>query len=178
MVVGQDGSNIEEIAEATEEEGDAETETIGDGTGPETDTGEGRVEGDVTLVDDMGIDLTGSTETRETVEHTGAEETDKGDEQELGDRRGIVRESPGADFQLLVHPRTARGRFMLVVFGVEGLGGDRSHLFIALKLGDLLVGRHCGELVYLESVSREVDEREMERDRSGCEREGGRDIVI
>lgn len=104
MVVRQHRSDVEEVTKATEEKGPAETNTIGNGTGSETDDGKGTVESGVSDVDGMVVLLATSTQTVQGIEHTRAEEADEGDEEQLRRRGGIVWKGERSDLRTLVHP--------------------------------------------------------------------------
>lgn len=61
VVVAKKSSDVERVAEATKGEGQANTESVGDSSGEETDDGEGGVEGGIGVIGRLLINLSTST---------------------------------------------------------------------------------------------------------------------
>ena len=56
VVVGENGADVEEVAEAANAEGQAQADAVGDAASEEADAGEDRIEGGVGVVDVVGAD--------------------------------------------------------------------------------------------------------------------------
>lgn len=69
-----------------------------------TDDGEGRVQGDVGLVGGVGVDLTTTSHSAQSVEHARAQEAHHGDQDKLSRRRGVPWQANFAKLELLVFP--------------------------------------------------------------------------
>lgn len=119
VVVGKNGGNVQGIAEATEAQGQTETDPVGNAAGEEADDGESGIDGGVGIIDVVGIDLTGGTQAIDSVEHARAQEADDGDKDNLEPGTGICRKGDGAQLDSLVHPWLA----FLSVGMVEGMIG-------------------------------------------------------
>lgn len=89
MGVGEEGGDVDGVADAAERERHAHTEDVGDGAGEEGDDGEGRVQGRVGLGGGADVGQAHAAHAAEGVEHAGAQEADHGDHEELGARRGV-----------------------------------------------------------------------------------------
>lgn len=136
VVVGQKGRDIEEITKTPDGQGQAQTDPIGNRASKETNHRKGAVQRRVGIADIAGIDLATTTQATDSVEHSGAEEADKGDEDQLDLGRRKPGECPTADLAGLVHPGLAQGclvggfrvkaRHAVEVFLVDG-AGSRSH---------------------------------------------------
>lgn len=102
VVVAEEGADVDRVADATKGEGSADAQLVGEGSCEETYDGEGRVESRVGVVVCGGVHLASTAHAVDGVEHAGAQEADKGNDDQLDGRRSI----PGkATENLLVLPR-------------------------------------------------------------------------
>lgn len=99
VVIGENGCNIEEVAESTKAESDTKTDSIGDTAAEEAYTRKHGVESGIGIVDVGGIDLAGSSHTVDSIEHARAQEADHCDKDDLKLWGGIGRNSDEAQVQ-------------------------------------------------------------------------------
>lgn len=104
MLIDKKGDAVDAVAQATEGERDLDTELVGKGAGEETNDSKGGVESDVRVVGGAWVSTTSSSETTEGVEHAWAEETDQGDEQQLGFGAGVWWNGQSAELGRLILP--------------------------------------------------------------------------
>ena len=123
MVIGQKRRHIQKIAKPAEREGHAEADAVGDGTGKKAHYGKGAIQSRVGVIHIRLVELAGTSQTTDGIEHSRAEEANEGDQDQLGLGGSEPRECPGAEFDWLVHP---------------GLSGDRVVLSTRLDIGRVL----------------------------------------
>ena len=150
--VAQEGRGVNAVAQATDGEGRAETETVGKGSSEEADDGKGAVEGDTGVVLSGGIDLATAAEASEGVVHAGAEEADDGDHEQLDLGRGVP-EVAAEDAEVLVDPASRTVDVLNLmrllvghvvegdVLGRLGLVGGHDDVFELERLGEMGVGQ-------------------------------------
>lgn len=70
VVVAEVGGDVDRVADATERQGPADADGVGDGAGEESDNSEGRVESGIGIVASGRIELSTSTEAIDGIEHS------------------------------------------------------------------------------------------------------------
>lgn len=91
MLEAQKRRRVDAVSSASDSQRGTESETVGDSTSKETDNSKGRVQGHTVVILDRMVlaTKTATAHAHERVEHAGAQETDKGNHQELDLRRGV-----------------------------------------------------------------------------------------
>ena len=69
VVVGKDGGDVEEVAEAADTESESETQTVGDTATEEADSSKGRVQGGIGIVNVGCAQLTTGAQSVDCIEH-------------------------------------------------------------------------------------------------------------
>ena len=139
MVVAEDRSNVDAVAEAADAESQAQTYPVGNAASEEADDRESGVYTNVGSVDIVRIDETSCSETVHSVEHARTQEANEGDKDDLKLGSGIAWNGDGPNLGPSVHPRFAQG--IGVYFGgsviaagwgvcASSVGGCGSHLLV------------------------------------------------
>lgn len=105
MGEAKNSSRVDAVADSADSKGRSQAKTVGDGSGKETNGGEGAVKSDIGVVADPSVLLskTSATEAAQGIEHTGAEEADEGDHEQLHNGRSKPHLS-SKDPEALVYP--------------------------------------------------------------------------
>lgn len=101
MVVAEEGTDVDGIADAAKGKGGADAQLVGEGASEESNNGEGRVQGGVGVVVRGRVHLATAAHAVDGVEHARTHEAHKGNDEQLDGRRGI----PPATEDFLVLPR-------------------------------------------------------------------------
>ena len=104
MVVGENGTDVKEIAEASKGQSQAQANFIGDATRKEAHTSESGIESDSRIVDIFRLQLSTSTESIDRIVHSRTQKADEGDQDNLHPGSREPWKGPWAYLKGFVHP--------------------------------------------------------------------------